>query len=177
MAYAELYRRHVGAVRVAVADNADSPETREDLVQEAFIRALAAIDQLEEPDKFRAWVLQIARNAAIDDRRRRRAAVVVSIDDPRTASLPCEDPSPAELSETRELAARVRDGLARMSRRDALVLTMSTQFGFGPTEIAEALDITPNNAKVVLHRARRRLRAAVEADTRTRDALDLERAG
>ena len=58
VAYAELYRRHVGAVRVAVADNADSPETREDLVQEAFIRALAAIDQLEEPDKFRAWVLQ-----------------------------------------------------------------------------------------------------------------------
>ena len=163
-AYAELYRRHVGAVRMAVSDNVDDAATRDDLVQEAFIRALAAIDQLHDPDKFRPWLLQIARHAAIDDRRRRRTVPIDSIDDDDAPQLLSVDPGPVELTELHDLAGRVRSGLARMSPRDALVLSLSAQFGFGISEIANALGITRNNAKVVLHRARRRLRLAVELE-------------
>jgi DNA-directed RNA polymerase specialized sigma24 family protein len=36
------------------------------------------------------------------------------------------------------------------------------QFGFGPDDVAAALDISYGNAKVVVHRARARLRAAME---------------
>lgn len=160
-AFAELYKRHVGAVRLAVGDRVRDAETRADLVQEAFIRALAAIDRLQDPAKFRPWVLQISRNLGIDHLRRQRVGID-SIDEETAPELVADDAGPAELSELADMASQLKVGLARLSERDATVLSMSVQFGFGPTEIADALGITPNHAKVVLHRARKRLRLAVE---------------
>ena len=162
-AFAELYRRHVGAVRLAVGDRVRDAESRADLVQEAFIRALAAIDRLEEPAKFRPWVLQIARNLGIDHVRRGGVGVE-SIDAETAPEIVATDAGPAELSELADMASQLKIGVARLSERDATVLSLSVQFGFGPREIADALGITPNHAKVVLHRARKRLRLAVEVE-------------
>lgn len=163
-AFSELYGRHVGAVRLAVSDHVSDGASQEDLVQETFIRALAALEQLQDMEKFRPWLLQIARHAAIDERRRRSAIVLDSMNEETAPELVSRDPGPVELSELQDLAGRVRSGLARMSSRDALVLSLSVQFGFGPRDIADALGITVNNAKVVLHRARRRLRLAIELE-------------
>lgn len=163
-AFAELYRRHVGAVRLAVGDRVRDPETRADLVQEAFIRALAAIDRLQDPAKFRPWVLQIARNLGIDHVRRAGSIGIDSIDTETAPDLVADDAGPAELSELADMASQLRIGVARLSERDATVLSLSVQFGFGPREIADALGITPNHAKVVLHRARKRLRLAVQLE-------------
>ena len=38
-------------------------------MQEAFARALQRLDTLQQPDRFRSWLLSIARNVAIDLRR------------------------------------------------------------------------------------------------------------
>lgn len=160
-AYAVLYRRHAPAVARAVGDNVADREERLDVVQEAFVRALDKLDGLRDDDHFRPWLLQIARNAAIDHRRKRLAFSPQSIDtlvEP-PAGL---DPGPELLAEVAELAGRVQDGLATLSPRDATAVGMAAHLGFGPTEIGAALGITPNNAKVVLHRARRRLRSAIE---------------
>ena len=162
-AYAELYRRHVGAVRLAVGDRVRDPEARADLVQEAFVRALASIDRLTDPRKFRAWVLQIGRNLSIDYLRRRKV-IIEPIGDTGPNELEATDPDPQELYECAEAASRLLSGLARMWTRDALLLALSVQFGFGPSEIGDAIGITPNHAKVVLHRARKRLRLAVELE-------------
>ena len=51
---------------------------------------------------------------------------------------------------------------AVLSPRDATVLTLVAQLGFTSADLSEALGVTQNNAKVILHRARRRLRTAVE---------------
>lgn len=166
-AFAELYRRHVGAVRLAVGDKVRDPEIRADLVQEAFLRALVSIDRLNDPRKFRPWVLQIGRNLGLDHLRKQKMVVEPLGDSPDT-EVEATDPDPEELYECAEAASRLRNGLARLSSRDAAVLSMSVQFGFGPTEIADALGITSNHAKVVLHRARKRLRLAVDLDRELR---------
>ena len=57
--------------------------------------------------------------------------------------------------------ARIHAGMEKLSVRDATAITLASEFGFGPSEIAEALGVSPNTAKVVLHRARRRLRDQV----------------
>jgi RNA polymerase sigma-70 factor, ECF subfamily len=160
--FAELYRRHAPAARMAVSDYVDDPDQQLDVVQEVFTRALARLDALRDTSSFRPWVLQIARNAAIDELRRRRVARVESIevaDDPNFRSL---DPGPDVEAEVRELAEAIGSGVAAVSARDAAVLSMTVQLGFGPAEIASALGISNGNAKVILHRARRRLRRALE---------------
>jgi RNA polymerase sigma factor (sigma-70 family) len=158
-AFATLYRRHAGAVRTALTDNVHDRERRQDLVQETFTRALAKLASLREPAQFRPWVLQIARNAAIDDLRARSQVHFEPIDDEHAP--PSVDHGPELAAEVVALAAGVRAGWATLSPRDAAAVSMAVHLGFGPNEIAAALGITYGNAKVVLHRARARLRAAL----------------
>ena len=161
-AFAELYRRHAPAARLAVSDHVDDPEAQRDVVQDVFTRALTRLDDLREPERFRPWVLQIARNAAIDDLRRRKAIRQDALDDPDAPELPSDDAEPHLEAELVALAAAIRAGIATLSARDATALSLTVHLGFGPAEVAAALDINQGNAKVVLHRARRRLRAALE---------------
>lgn len=162
-AFGELYDRHRAVVHLAVGDNVRDPDQRADVVQEAFTRALARLDSLTDPERFRPWLLQIARHAAIDARRRRTTTEPDHLDDLATP-VRSRDPGPDLLAEVADLAARLESGMARMSPRDATALALAVHFGFGPADIAAALGITVGNAKVVLHRARRRLRAAAGID-------------
>lgn len=163
-AFAVLYTRHAGAVGRAVSDNVHHPEARLDTVQESFTRALNRLETLREPERFRPWLLQIARNAAIDSRRATVATRTTSIDEEDAPELRCDDPGPEHVAEVRTLAEALRNGFAMLSPRDAAALSLSVHLGFGPAEVAAALDISYGNAKVVLHRARNRLRAALDQD-------------
>src|SRR5438309_194856 len=58
-AFSDLYRAHARAVHAAVRDNVRDADTAADVVQETFTRALARIDSLRRPDRFRPWMLSI----------------------------------------------------------------------------------------------------------------------
>jgi RNA polymerase sigma factor (sigma-70 family) len=167
-AFAELYRRHAPAVRAAIRDNVADREDQLDVLQESFARALSKLASLQDGNRFRPWLLQIARNAAIDHRRHRRCLTFEGLDD-QPQPVPAADPGPDLVTEMRDLAGRVSLGLARLSRRDATTVALAADLGFGPIEIGAALQITPGAAKVALHRARRRLRAALEQETALTD--------
>ena len=165
----ELHRRYrslvVGVVRSELRGTAEC----EDIAQEAFTRAWLKLGSLREPSLFRPWLLQITRRAIVDHRRQSGRRPALHHDDELTLERVADaEPSPAELAELRELAREVEGGLAGLSRRDATALSLAVHFGFGPAEIGEALGITSNNAKVVVHRARRRLR---ESLTSTNDEV------
>ena len=158
-AFTDLYRRHAGAVHAAVRDNVRDADTAADVVQESFARALARLDTLREPDRFRPWLLSIARHAAVDQRRHRGR--VGALTDEAAEALPCQRPRPDDHAETTELAELLENGVAALSPRDATALSLVTHLGFGPSDLATALGVKPNAAKVIVHRARRRLRDAV----------------
>lgn len=113
----------------------------DDVVQEVFTLAWRRIGDLRDPGRFRSWLLQIARRAVIEHGRRHRCRPGLDRDDERVLHA-------------------VTDHGA-LSRRDALVIAMVADLGFDLADVADALDITSNNAVVVLHRARRRLRATL----------------
>ncbi len=158
-AFAELYRRHQGAVRRALSDHVHDEERRRELVQECFYRAYSRLHLLRDVSRFRPWVLQIARNAAIDDLRARTQAQLEPLD--ADTLYADEHQGPASTTELRVLAAAVRAGMSHLSARDAAAISMVVHLGFGPHEVAAALGVTHGNAKVVLHRARQRLRDAL----------------
>jgi RNA polymerase sigma factor (sigma-70 family) len=165
-AFAVLYRAHVGAVRRAVSDNVHAPEEVADVVQDTFARALAGLASLHDPDRFRPWLLQIARHAAIDHRRARTRMRHESDEELQNRGTP--DAGPSDLAEVAELASLVRGCVDGLTRRDATVLTMVTRFGLGPSAIAAALGVTPGAAKVIVHRAKKRLRQAVALEVLVR---------
>jgi len=158
-AFAALYRRHVGSVHHVVAATVRDREAAADLTQDVFARVIEALPSLREPDRFRPWVLTIARNCAIDHARLQPKPR--ALDD--EGELEPADPgaAPGELAELESLVQRVRGCIAGLSARDATVLALVTQLGYSPAEVGGALGISAGAAKVVLHRARRRLRSAI----------------
>jgi len=158
-AFAELYGRHAKAVRHVALELAWTSELADDIVQDTFTRALEHLDALRQPDHFRPWLLSIARHVAIDHSKADRREL--NLDDRTADALAADDLGPDELAELTELARRVRSCVAGLSHRDATAVALVTYVGLGPADVAEALGLTPGAAKVVIHRARRRFRAAL----------------
>lgn len=72
-AFAALYHRYVQRVFHYLLTYAETPEDAADLTQHAFLRALEVLPLYQHRDlPFSAWLIRIARNAAIDTFRRHR---------------------------------------------------------------------------------------------------------
>ena len=158
-AFGELYRRHAGAVHVAVRDNVQDPDAAADVVQDAFARALESLPKLREAERFRPWLLSIARHAAIDHRRVRGR--LVPSEDEYLDRTPDASFGPEKRAELSELARLVDAHVGGLSQRDATALAMVTHLGYTPEEVAGVLGVAVGTANVIVHRARRRLRDAL----------------
>lgn len=158
-AFSSLYLAHVRAVTTVVRDNVHDRESIADVVQEVFSRALERLPTLREADHFRPWLLSITRHAAVDERRRQSKSDPVGDDsaDERAAA----GMGPDEQAELGELCRLVNTKVAGLSRRDATALSLVLHLGYTPPQVAAVLGMSPGAAKVLLHRARLRLRDAV----------------
>ena len=76
-AFSELYRAHAGAVRAVAASQVHDREAIADIVQDTFFRALRNLASLQDPDRFRPWLLSIARHLATDQLRARGRVIVL----------------------------------------------------------------------------------------------------
>ena len=165
-AFEELYRTHVRAVRTVVSAKLSGVDAVADVVQEVFARALERLSTLREPDHFRAWLLSIVRHAAIDQRRDRDKTRHSPGEEAEAQPEPGD--GPADLVELAELSELVNGLVGGLSTRDATAISLVTRLGFSPAEVAQALGVTPGAAKVIVHRARRRLRDALSLDLMVR---------
>jgi RNA polymerase sigma factor (sigma-70 family) len=166
-AYTELYRAHSPAVGAAVRERVRDRDAQSDVIQEAFALALERLDSLRDPGAFRPWLLAIARNSAVDHLRSQGR--LTELDEDAAAALPDHgEPSPQEWAELTDLAGVVRSTIARLSQRDATAVAMVTQFNLSTEDLAAALGLSTNAAKVALHRARRRLRHALRVEVLAR---------
>jgi RNA polymerase sigma factor (sigma-70 family) len=160
-AFHELFSRHAGAVRMAIGDRVRDRDRQQDLVQDAFLLAFARLGSLRDPGRFRPWLLRIARNTAVDDIRRMLRAPVGPTEPDVDSLVGRSHDEPAVAFELRQLARDVAAGRAALSHRDNRALTLSAEHGLGIADIASELGVTTGAAKVILHRARRRLLRAI----------------
>lgn len=158
--FATLFERHVDVVRMVVRDNVRDADDHADCVQEVFARALENLGRLDDPERFRPWLLAIARHVAIDGRRK-RVKDVERYSDAVADELPTRARTPSIEVELRSLGGRVRNALGALPEREATAVALATYLDLNPAEIGAALGVKPGNAKVIVHRARRRLRNAL----------------
>ncbi len=158
----ELYRRHAAGVRTAVADRVRGADRIEEVTQEAFTRALERLGELRRPERFRPWLLAIARNTAVD--RLRLELRQVDVDPAAFREVQAPGPSPDDNVARGALADLVGRGLDRLSPRDVAALRLASHHDLAPAEVGAALGLSPGAAKVAVHRARRRLRAVLAHD-------------
>jgi len=158
-AFSELYRRYVGAVSSTVRRYIVEHDSVQEIVQEAFVRAMSSLPELQKRERLKPWLLSIARHVALDECRSRSR--FVPVDGDAAAAVPDDQPGPEALAEGHDLALLLRGFIAGLSRRDATALVLTAQLGLSPKELGAALNVSPGAAKVIVHRARQRLREAV----------------
>jgi RNA polymerase sigma factor (sigma-70 family) len=146
-------------VRRRLAD----PDLAEDVLQDAYVRAVSAAPELRDEERITAWFYRILRNAIVDAYRRR------DVRDRRAAPLDAPDTDlPDEPSEEddRILCACFRDLLPTLNPGYAELIE-TVELGDEPPEAAaQRLGVTPNNLKVRRHRARQALRKRLEETCR-----------
>jgi RNA polymerase sigma factor (sigma-70 family) len=127
----------------------------EDVGQDVFLTAWRRIQDVRQPECLRAWLGQIARNAARGQLRVRVPHEELSAD----LVLLDESPSPDEAVVSEEEAALVRQSLARLPESYRLPLVLYYREGRSVRAVAESLGISEDAVKQRLARGREMCRA------------------
>lgn len=152
-AFAALVDRYSDQAFAVAYGYLQHAEDAEDLVQDAFIRALERIDTLRPGSSFGAWFYRLLVNAALNRRRylaRRRTEVL-------PAEARAGDPLEAA-AERGELRRRLARALNSLPEDLETVVILHDLEGFTHAEIAQVLEIPVGTSRSHLSRARRRLR-------------------
>src|SRR3954454_449245 len=133
----------------------------EDVVQDAFIRALAGLRATGAGMNLKPWLYMIVRNRAMDDLRK-PARIAAELDD--VVDLhPAENADPALRAIERELLRAVVDGIAELPERQRRALVMRELDGASHVEMAATLGTSIPATKSLLVRARTTLQETVAA--------------
>jgi len=160
----DFYREHRSLVFAYFHRVTGSREESEELTQETFYQAVKSLHRFEGKSSLKTWLLQIARNVYrnrvrtwVRDRKHRAEFEVLE-------GIADDSKSPEHLlhqSETREELSRL---LLRLPEEYREVLVLKELKELSHADIAHILGKTPQTTKVLLYRAKQKLRDLYERE-------------
>ena len=155
----------------------------EEVVQETWLAVLAGIDRFEGRSSLKTWIFRILSNRAKTRAQREGRTVPISAlggdggeDEPAVdpdrffgpdgpapfawAAPPRDWPQKRVLD--REALAVIERAIEHLPENQQTVIRLRDVEGWSPQEVAAALEISDGNQRVLLHRARGKVRAALE---------------
>jgi RNA polymerase sigma-70 factor (ECF subfamily) len=159
-AFEELVRRTSRLVFARLYLETGDTHHAEDLLQETLLTAFRTLSQLENPERFRPWLLKIAQNAAIDavrrDTRKKRTPIPELV---KLRQDSMEIQPPAAIVEKEDLRQKVLEVLRSLPEEYRLPLTLRYLLGADYDTIQGQLGLTNGSLRGLLHRGMERLRA------------------
>lgn len=165
--YEVLMRRYNRLLyRVARAILRDDAEA-EDVMQDAYVRAYQHLGSFQGRAKFATWLTRIALHEALARHRKRSRFQVVDNLDEATgedmSSAISTDRTPEQQAYDRELGNVLEKAVLTLPEDYRVVFILRDVEGMSTEETAESLNLTPENVKVRLHRARAALRKQLDS--------------
>lgn len=176
-AFVEIVTRYNETLIRVARYYVNSDASAEDVVQDTWIAVLHGVDRFEGRSSFKTWLIRIlvnrARTTGVNEHR------VVPIDPQVERALNAHrfneggmwsDP-PVPFTETIDngivngpIVQLVRESISRLPEPGRAVVTLRDVEGLSTAEVAELLEITEANVRVILHRCRSRIRSEVETN-------------
>jgi RNA polymerase sigma-70 factor, ECF subfamily len=156
-AYGELVGRHMRRAFSVAHRIVQQREDAEDVVQEAFMRALEHLDTLARGRPFRPWFTRIVVNTALNLRRSR----AVRMTDPLPDHVAGRGAAPDQHAERSQLRDRLGAALESLPETQRTVVVLAELEEMTSAEIAVVLDLSPGTVRWHLHQARRTLRRSL----------------
>lgn len=129
----------------------------EEVAMDAFVKAYNNLKKFNRDSKFTTWFYRIVTNQALSLKRKKRIDTV-DIENASQKSNNLVDPVLQKENEN-----LVRNALASLSEKDESLLTLFYLKELSLDEISEIVELTVNNVKVGVHRARKRLAESLKA--------------
>jgi RNA polymerase sigma-70 factor (ECF subfamily) len=184
-AFATLVGRHHASLRRVARAYVSTDAVAEEVVQETWLAAIAGLDRFEERASLKTWLFHILANKAktrgVRERRTVPFASLAGADAGAEPSVPPErfqregdawpghwaaPPRPWEDPERRlqslEARERLRAAIGALPDVQQAVLTLRDVEGLEAEEVCDLLELSAGNQRVILHRARARVRAELE---------------
>ena len=138
------------------------PDQAKDAVQETLVRAWRDLPTLRSVDRFDAWLHRLLVRACIDEARRlRRHRVDVELTVLHTTAV-------ADASSSMADRDQLERGFSRLEPEARALIVLHHYLDLPLPEVAVALRLPLGTAKSRLHRALQSMRAALDADARSR---------
>lgn len=157
-AFGELVRRYRRAVE-RIAAGIAGQQFAEDIAQEAFLLAFKALPDLDEPDRFAAWLYAITRNRALRWARKESRMVRVEFDD---ALLSCIGPLATERKDL-ESAVDLAAGIDVLPENLRLIMRLRWLDEMPMQQISAFTGLPLSTVKWRLHEGKRLLRESMKA--------------
>lgn len=152
-AFGTLVGRYLRPGLAVAWEYADSLPEAEDLVQDAFYRALRRLDRFDEGRPFPPWFFTIVRNLGrnlLESRGRWKHAELVDADRDRPAG---RDPAVVQ-----DVRSRIDDAVEALPFKQRACFRLCEIEGFTSKEVADMLNMSDATVRVHVHRARLGLR-------------------
>jgi RNA polymerase sigma-70 factor (ECF subfamily) len=184
-AFSLLVEQHHAALLRLAAQYVASAAIAEEVVQDTWITFVQGLDRFEGRSSLKTWLFGTLFNCARNRRRKEiRSVPFSSVWNPEEPGEPAFDPSRfrsegtwagnwvvpfkgfSDDAERRllngELEQQLRAAIDLLPAAQREVITLRDVEGFSAEEVCELLDLTEANQRVLLHRARARVRATLE---------------
>jgi len=180
-----LDRYHPSLIRLALAHVSDR-SVAEEVVQETWLAVLEGIDRFEGRSSLKTWIFRILENKAKRRGVRENRHISVSplglndendelaVDASQFRSTghwanywdaspqPWDEETPETRLLTKEGDAYLRQAIAQLPANLQRVLILRDVEGLSSTDVCDTLQISEANQRVLLHRARSRVRRALD---------------
>ncbi len=185
-AFNELVTRHHGAlIRSAMGYVADR-DVAEEVVQDTWMAVINGLEFFEGRSSLRTWIFGImihkAKDRGVREKRHVNFSSFESVDDEGEEAVdpsrfhqsgewaghwalppqPWDDRTPEKLMASQQAVSAMQKAIEALPKKMKEVLILRDVEGIEPKEVCEILKITETNLYVRLHRARERVRQAVE---------------
>jgi RNA polymerase sigma-70 factor (ECF subfamily) len=181
----QLVEQHYASMKRVARTFVGSDAVAEEVVQDTWLAIVAGIDRFEGRSALTTWMFSILTNKAKTRGARERRSIPLSClsagdpdepaigpdrfqsDDDAWPGHWATPPRPWQKPERRllslETRGHVKAALDELPERQRLVVTLRDVEGFDADEVCSLLELSPENQRVLLHRGRTRLRAALES--------------
>jgi RNA polymerase sigma-70 factor, ECF subfamily len=179
-AFLSLIEQHESAMLRVALGFVGTRARAEDVVQETWLAVIRGLGRFRHESSLKTWIFRILMNRARTTGRREARNVLFSdlytpdgesmtdpadrlLADVGAAGNGRRDPAPLQDVLDRELLTRIETAIETLPERQRLVLTMRDVEGFSAEEVCNVLRISETNQRVLLHRARSRVRRELDS--------------
>jgi RNA polymerase sigma-70 factor, ECF subfamily len=163
-AFSMLLKRHQRPIHALIRQVVSNREDAEELTQDVFIKAFRKLDTFKGGSSLSTWLYRIAWNTAISEIRKKRL-VYPEFDENQFANLPDETVDEILEKENDEAQLqRLERAIDLLNPEEKALITLYYSESKPMAEVAMILNLSPDNAKVKLHRTRKKIVLILQKD-------------